>query len=94
MGQGLRDFRRKASFPTRRKKKGPISMGYRVGEEEDRVEEVPPEDHHGGFIMPVFAPPSYLTGEAPRDLPVIINSHGKWHTPSLRRLVIEPAHRR
>jgi hypothetical protein len=83
---GLGDLRRKLSFPTRRPKRGPISLGYRVGEE-DRNEDVPPEDHHGGFIMPVLAPPACLSDGPPRDLPLTVGGHLKWHTPSLQRLV-------
>lgn len=85
---GLGDLRRKLNFPTRHKERRSdgVRLEYQVGEE-DRTEDVPVEDHHGGFFLPALAPPSYLSGGPPEDLPVAVALQGKYHKPSMERLV-------
>ncbi len=42
------------------------SIVYHVGKGK-RTTNVPVADHHGGFVMPVLTPPSYLSGGEPLD---------------------------
>ena len=84
---GLKDMREVLGFRTRHKKRrtGPRQIAFKVGDRR-RTETLPVEDHHGAWVLPVYAPPTKLTGEEPADEVRVIDRVGKHRHAATRRI--------
>jgi hypothetical protein len=84
---GLKDMREVLGFKTYHKKrrKGQRQVSFQVGDER-RTETLPVEDHHGAWVLPVYAPPTKLTGGEPADGVRVMDRVGKHRHAATRKL--------
>jgi hypothetical protein len=84
---GLKDLREVMGFPSRRAKKrtGMRDVTFMVGDER-RTETVPLDQHPGGWYLPVYAPPTKLTGEEPAEDVRVLDRVGKRREKAVQEL--------
>jgi hypothetical protein len=84
---GLKDMREVLGFKTYHKKRrtGQRRITFQVGDER-RTETVPVEDHHGAWVLPVYAPPTKLAGGEPADGVRVVDRVGKHRHAATRRI--------
>lgn len=84
---GLKDLREVMGFktyhPERRTPDREVS--FQVGDER-RTIRLPLDQHPGGWVLPVYAPPTKLTGEEPADDVRVLHRVGKCHQKAVQQL--------
>jgi hypothetical protein len=84
---GLKDLREIMGFPSRRAKQrtGKREVTFMVGDKR-RTETVPLNQHPGGWVLPVYAPPTKLTGEEPVEDVRVLHRVGKRREEAVQKL--------
>jgi hypothetical protein len=84
---GLKDMREVLGFKTYHKKRRTAQrrVAFQVGDER-RTETLPVEELPGAWVLPVYAPPTKLTGGDPADGVRVMRSVGKHRHAATRRI--------